>query len=170
MDKCILCLQIFDQNACTNCNINYDFNYQINSPFFNQLVSLINQEEIELSIIAIKNWIEEIDITLELSKANIPLLPDIEYYRNLINNTLEKIVQILSEISRNLERNMSVDEEINKLSQEEIQLMEWMSILQQLEKQIKDSEYLHSQIKKSGLDIDYIIEKIIETKEYFIKG
>ncbi|MCS7243847.1 MAG: hypothetical protein RMJ36_03825 [Candidatus Calescibacterium sp.] len=165
MHKCILCLQIFDQNSCTNCNIRYDFNYQTNSPFFNQLVSLIKQEEIELSIIAINNWIEEIEITLESSKANIPLLPDIEYYRDLINKTLEKIIIILSEISSNLDKNISVDEEINKLSKEETQLMEWMSTLQQLEKQIKDPKYVHSQIKKSGLDVDYIIEKIIETKD-----
>lgn len=165
MYRCIVCLEIINENICTNCNIEYSFEHEENTPFYNQLSTLIEIGEINLAKIAIENWIEEIEITLESSKIQIPLLTDIEYYINMINSKMINIKDILSKMIDQIENNEFVRQTMQELSIREKEISELLLNLRSLENKINNQEYLYSEIKKSGIDIDYLAEKIISYQE-----
>ncbi|MEN3014914.1 MAG: hypothetical protein ABDH21_02505 [bacterium] len=162
MNRCIVCLEIFEGNKCYNCQNSYDFSNPENTPFFNQLLTLVNKNKIDEAIIAVKNWIEEIQITIKSSKTKNFILPKIESQVQIINDKLNQIIEKLTKIEHKLSQNEKVEEDLKEIGQLEVEVFELVKNLTNIKQSLEDHEYIYQEIKNSGFEIEYIIEKIVD--------
>lgn len=161
MYRCILCGEIIE-GGCGNCGIDYEYNFPQNTPFFNQLFFLIEKNQKELAIEAVHNFIQEIEITTEIMKTDIPLIQSIEFEIITVKSIMQKIMDLLERIKHKLENDTLNSDgqlliELRKMDSEILNLQEKLN---ELQNKVRNIKFVRNELKKSGIELDYIREKM----------
>lgn len=156
-----------EDNYCQRCELEYTLDYPNNSPFFNQLVNIYNQNCNEMLINAIYNWIDELEITLEANKTQLPLFMEIDYVVTSINQLIKDMIKLLNLALHNIESESpnNFQNIIKVLEQKDKELVAIWKEIPNLVNKIEDTKYVKEQLEKSNIAIEYISEKILNIQE-----
>jgi hypothetical protein len=171
---CILCLEIIDEiidtaenitDRCPKCNFEWEYDLKTNSFFLNQLLKLIklytsNEISINTIKLAIDNWINELDLSIQSSniKINIPIPSVIKKAIDYSILSLTKLKSALESINiENLKESVLND----VIKNDELTLKVFKQISKLLKRINNDKYYILEQYKKEKIDIENInIEEI----------
>ncbi len=171
---CILCLEIIDEiidtaenitYRCPNCNFEWEYELKTNSFFLNQLLKLIklytnNEISIDTIKLAIDNWINELDLSIQSSniKINIPVPSVIKKAIDYSISSLTNLKNFLKSINIDNIKDYNLNDFIKK---DELVLEVFNELFKLLNKINTDKYYLLEQYRKEKINIENIkIEEI----------
>ncbi|MCX7870727.1 MAG: hypothetical protein N2485_04030 [bacterium] len=162
---CILCTNLIeieedDTFYCADCNFRWEYKLKGNSPFLNQLLKLIelynnNETSIDLVHIALSNWINELDLSIQDSntRINIP-------FPSIIKKAIKYSLLSLKDLKNSLE-NIDIEKikEFNFqdiIKNDEKVLKVFNQVFKLLNKIQDDKYYILQEYRKEKIEIENI--------------
>jgi hypothetical protein len=167
---CIFCLELTNKiennrYSCLNCNFNWEYELESNSSFLNQLLKLIkpstnNEISTDTIKLAIDNWINELDLSIQSSdiKINIPI-------PSVIKEAIDHSISSLTNLKYTLESiniyNIKESDLNEVIKKDELALKTFNKLQELLKKINNDKYYILEEYRKEKIDIENIkIEEI----------